>query len=68
MLVVESYDWIGKHTYLPMGITIGSVLILFVTLVALYNKLAPRPIPGEIRVTNSVPGNLDIEKEGTYAL
>ena len=68
IIVVESYDWTGKHTYFPMAITIGSVLLMCVALIGLYNKLAPRPIGGEMKAANSVAGNIDIEQEESVGM
>jgi hypothetical protein len=50
-----------------MAITIGSILIPFVALIALYNKLAPRPISDEIRATN-FSSNLDLEQEASAGM
>lgn len=46
-VVVESYELTGKHTYLPMSITMGCILILLLFLVVLYKDLAPRPSQGD---------------------
>ena len=51
-----------------MAITIGSILILFVALIALYNKLATRPISDEIRATNFPPSNFDLEQEASAGM
>ena len=63
--VVESYEWTGRHTYFPMAVTIGSILITLVALVVLYNKLGPRPLSVEIQAANCVPSNVDTEQEET---
>ena len=39
--VVETYEWTGRHTYFPMGISAAISLILLVLLVILYKRLAP---------------------------
>lgn len=39
--VVESYALTGRHTYVPMAITAGCALVLLVSLVFLFNSLAP---------------------------
>ena len=51
-----------------MAITIGSVLLMCVALIGLYNKLAPRPIGGEMKAANSVTGNIDIEQEESVGM
>ena len=40
--MVETYELIGKHTYLSMAIIAGCVMIVFLLLAALYKELAPR--------------------------
>ena len=39
---VESYEQTGKHTFLPLIITMATFLIALVVLAALYKDLAPR--------------------------
>ena len=39
-----------------------------VALIGLYNKLAPRPIGGEMKAANSVAGNIDIEQEESVGM
>ena len=63
--VVESYERTGRHTYFPMAVTIGSILITLVALVVLYNKLGPRSLSVEIQAANCVPSNVDTELEAT---
>ena len=40
--VVETYEWMGHHTFFPMAVTTVYSLVLFLTLLALYKRLAPR--------------------------
>ena len=63
--VIESYERTGKHTYFPMAVTIGAILITLVALVVLYNKLGPRSLSVEIQAANCVPSNVDTEQEET---
>ena len=65
--VIESYERTGKHTYFPMAVTIGAILITLVALVVLYNKLGPRPLSEsvEIQAANCVPSSVDTEQEET---
>ena len=39
-----------------------------VALIGLYNKLAPRPIGGEMKAANSVAGNIDLEQEESVGM
>ena len=63
--VVEIYELTGKHTYCLMAITIAGILVSLVGLVALYNKLGPRPLSVEIQASNCVPS---IEQEKTAGM
>ena len=63
--VVESYELTDKHTYCPMAVTIATILVSFVGLVALYNRLSPRPRLVEIQATDRVP---IIEQEQTAGM
>ena len=58
-IVVESYERTGRHTYLPMSITIGCLLVLLVYLMSLYKHLAPRVTHSEVKeATNAVSQDL----------
>ena len=51
----------GRHTYLPMSITIGCLLVLLLCLVALYKELAPTVIRSEVKeATNAVSQDMYI--------
>ena len=39
---VESYEQSGKHTFLPLSITNVTIILLLVSLAAIYRDLAPR--------------------------
>ena len=49
---LESYEQTGKHTYLPMSITMVTVLVTLVALVVLYKVLAPRYYTDTRKATN----------------
>jgi hypothetical protein len=61
--VVESYELTGKHTYLPMSITIGCLLVLLLALAALYKDLGPRSNQREMKAAISATFKLGISQE-----
>ena len=66
-IVVESYEMTGRHTYLPMSITIGCLLVLLLCLVALYKELAPRVIRSEVKeASNAVSQDMYISGNAQY--
>ena len=57
--VIESYERTGKHTYFPMAVTVGAILIALVALVVnLVQDLS-------LWTANCVPSNVDTELEET---
>ena len=66
-IVVESYEMTGRHTYLPMSITIGFLLVLLLCLVALYKELAPTVIRSEVKeATNAASQDMYISGNAIY--
>ena len=59
---MESYELIGKHTYLPMSITIGSLLVMLLLLAVPYEDLAPKHTQRETAVI-SATSKLDMAQE-----
>ena len=63
--VVESYELTGRHIYLPMAITAGCVVVMLLSLVALYRNLAPIPSQGERQIVTSATSKTDILEQDT---
>ena len=58
--VVETYEFTGKHTYLPMAITAGMLFVNLASLVVLYGKLSPNSDQKDIVCKASHPLGTDI--------
>ena len=57
-VVVGSYELTGKHTYLPMSITIGSLLVILLALTVLYKDLGHRSKHRKMRAATSAISRL----------
>ena len=62
-VVVESYELTGKHTYLPMSITIGCLVVVLLALAALFKDLGPRSNQREMKAATSAIFGLGISQE-----
>ncbi|CAI7994631.1 hypothetical protein GBAR_LOCUS1521 [Geodia barretti] len=60
-LYIQSYEVTGRHTYFAMAIVSGCAVLLLLSLLALYKRLAP--IPKTNAVAISVTGKLGFEVE-----
>ena len=62
-VVVESYELTGKHTYLPMSITIGSLLVILLVLAGLYKDLDHRSKRRKMKAATTTMFRLSTSQE-----
>ena len=67
LVVIESYDLTGRHTYFSMAITAGCALVLFISLVVLYKSLAPVTEPAGENVVIEATSKLSMMAESIFS-
>ena len=65
------YELSGKHTYVPMSINVGCLIVLLLLLAAFYKELTPKSNTGETHykfhlTAPSVTLEKEIEYKGPY--
>ena len=60
-LDIQSYEVTGRHTYFAMAIVSGCAVLLLLSLLALYKRLAPIPKTNGLAI--SATGKLGFEVE-----
>ena len=67
LVVIESYDLTGRHTYFSMAITAGCALVLLISLVVLHKSLAPVTEPAGENVVIEATSKLSMMAESIFS-
>ena len=60
LTVVKSYEGTGRHTYCAMAVVAGFAVLLLLSLLALYKRLAPIPKSGGLVVNATGKLSFDV--------